>query len=244
MQRKNTSLPTANSLRPLTPKEMGVLEFIEQHLLSSGFSPSYQEIMDHFGLASFNSVQNYLKQLKAKGYISFPANQKRAIQVLHPARSVQEKISQQVSTRSLHDPLLQAHAETLFIPYLGRVAAGRPIERVIDNEKISVPFDYVKNPKKTFALKVEGDSMIVDGIFDGDTLLIQQQSTAQNGDIVVATVDNEATVKRYYLRPYPYGTVRELMIELKPSNPQLKSMWYSPDEVEIRGKLVGLLRKY
>ncbi|MFV3408111.1 transcriptional repressor LexA [Bdellovibrio bacteriovorus] len=234
-------------LPPLTPKEKSVLEFIEAHILSSGVSPSYQEIKDHFGLASFNSVQNYLKQLTNKGYISNPQNLKRAIQVLHSASAVQDQLqSKTVSTKtgSPRTQLLQARDEILSLPLLGKVAAGQPIEAIKHDEFVDVPPSMVRNPSKSFALKVQGDSMIEDGIFDEDIILIQKQNSANNGDIIVATVDNEATVKRFYLRPRPETGDADKMVELRPSNSTMKSMWYTPDEVEIRGIVVGLIRKF
>ncbi|MNJ91393.1 LexA repressor [compost metagenome] len=230
---KKTPLP------PLTPKEKSVLEYIEHHLMSSGVSPSYQEIKDHFGLASFNSVQNYLKQLTNKGYIANPQNQKRAIQVIHSASAVQEQLqSKQVSTTtgSSRTQLLQAREEILSLPLLGKVAAGQPIEALTHDEFIDVPPSMVRNPSKSFALKVQGESMIEDGIHDGDVILIQKQNSANNGDIIVATVDNEATVKRFYLKSN--------QVELRPSNSTMKSMWFSPDQVDIRGIVVGLIRKF
>lgn len=238
---KKTPLP------PLTPKEKSVLEFIENHILGSGVSPSYQEIKDHFGLASFNSVQNYLKQLTNKGYIENPQGQKRAIQVLHSASTVQEQLqSKSVSTKtgSPRSQLLQARDEILSLPLLGKVAAGQPIEALKYDEFVDVPPSMVRNPYKSFALKVQGDSMIEDGIFDEDIILIQKQISANNGDIVVATVDNEATVKRFYLRARPETGNADKMVELRPSNSTMKSMWYSPEEVEIRGIVVGLIRKF
>jgi repressor LexA len=237
---KKTPLP------PLTPKEKSVLEFIEEHILSSGVSPSYQEIKDHFGLASFNSVQNYLKQLTAKGYIENPLGQKRAIQVLHSASAFQERQSKLVSTKtgSQSSQLLQARDEILSLPLLGKVAAGQPIEALKHDEFVDVPPSMVRNPSKSFALKVQGDSMIEDGIHDEDIILIQKQNTAGNGDIVVATVENEATVKRIYVRAKPDSGSSQKLVELRPSNSTMKSMWYQPEEVEIRGIVVGLIRKF
>ncbi|WP_413612690.1 transcriptional repressor LexA [Bdellovibrio sp. HCB-110] len=234
-------------LPPLTPKEKSVLEFIESHILSSGVSPSYQEIKDHFGLASFNSVQNYLKQLTNKGYIENPLGQKRAIQVLHSASTVQEQLqSKSVSTKtgSPRSQLLQARDEILSLPLLGKVAAGQPIEALKHDEFVDVPPSMVRNPSKSFALKVQGDSMIEDGIFDEDIILVQKQESASNGDIIVATVENEATVKRFYVRARPDSGSSEKLVELRPSNSTMKSMWYSPEEVSIRGIVVGLIRKF
>jgi repressor LexA len=224
---------------PLTAKEKAFLVFIEGFQKSSGISPSYQEIRDHFGFGSFNSVQNYLKQLIRKGYVKSPANlknQKRAIQI------VQHSLN--TSAGPSLTSLLQSKEEVLSLPLLGNVAAGCPIESLKHDEYISVPANMVRQAHKTFALRVQGDSMINEGILDGDTILVQQQASAANGDIVVATVENEATVKRFYLRTPPRGCHDELMVELRPANEKLQSMWFSPYEVSIQGIVVGLLRKF
>ncbi len=254
-------------LPPLTIKEKAVLEYIESHIASLGISPSYQEIKDHFGLASYNSVQNYLKQLTNKGYVEIPLNQKRAIQVLHSANSVQESMqsslakestkSVSTTTGSPRAQLLQARDEILSLPLLGKVAAGAPIEALEHDEFVDVPPSMVRNASKTFVLKVQGRSMIEDAISDGDYILVQKQNSAGNGDIIVATVDNEATVKRFYLHSHrdlkSKNLISEIpkelshaerLIELRPSNSSMKSLWYLPEQVEIRGVVVGLLRKF
>jgi repressor LexA len=238
----------SNSPKPLTAKEKMILEFIENQLVETGVVPSYQEIKDHFGFASFNSIQNYLKQLASKGYVSVAANQKRAIQVLQPSSAAQnnlvglkEKLVQKklkkISQETPRERLLQAsREEVLSLPLLGQVAAGAPIEHFEYNEFIDVPPSLVRNKTKTFALKVKGQSMIEDGILDGDFILVQKQSTAANGEIVVATVDNESTVKRIY--------AKEQRFELRPANSSMQSMWYPIDQVQIQGVVVGLLRKF
>ena len=239
------SLLPQDSARPLTPKEKAVLEFIETHMMSSGISPSYQEIRDHFGLASFNSVQNYLKQLNQKGYIEIPAHQKRAIRILRGANSVQEETKLRLASAQPgppRAPLLQASGEALSLPLLGRVAAGQPLEHIKHDEFVSVPPFLVKRPDSSFVLEVEGDSMIDEGIFNGDYLIVQRQTMAKNGDIVVASVDNEATVKKFFFSP-PKGD-DEPRVELRPANPRLKSMWFAPDELEIKGLVIGLVRRY
>jgi repressor LexA len=244
--------PSSPPPRPLTQKEKSVLEFIEQAILGSGISPSYQEIRDYFGFSSFNSVQNYLKQLREKGYISWNQNQKRSLEVLHSAEAVrQELFSRSPQAQNSHlKPPSNLHRsengseEVLSLPYFGKVAAGLPLEKVESGETIPVLSSFVRDASKTFVLKVEGESMIDEGILDGDMILVQSQENAKNGDLVVATVDNESTVKRYYLRPYPYGEIKEMMVELRPSNPKMKSFWYSPEEVSIRGLVTGLIRDY
>lgn len=222
--------------------------------MSSGICPSYQEIKDHFGFASFNSIQNYLKQLIAKGYLRVPLNQKRAIQILHSASALQTRLGvvgaksasanfkSSISAGPSQPPLLQSNEEVLSLPLLGKVAAGQPLESFKHNEYIKIPSEMVRNGSKTFALKVQGDSMINEGIFNGDTVLVQQQSHANNGDIIVASVDNESTIKRFFLKTEGKGG--QAKVELRPANDRLESMWFSPDEVQIQGILVGLLRKF
>lgn len=228
-------------LPPLTEKEKAVLAMIEESLADNGISPSYQEIRDHFGFASFNSVQNYLKQLTNKGYIQIPSHQKRAIVVLHSANAVQESVRQQ---RAQAAPASRAEraAEACELPLLGKVAAGLPIEALTHDEFVDVPLSLVRNPQKTFALQVSGQSMIEDGIFDGDLILVQKQTTASNGEIVVATVEGESTVKRFYFQNSPGRS--EKQIELRPANSSMKSMWYPPHQVKIQGVVVGLIRKF
>lgn len=224
---------------PLTEKEKAVLAFIEDILGDRGISPSYQEIRDHFGFASFNSVQNYLKQLQNKGYILIPPHQKRAIQILRSSESVQKQV------RSTREQAQRAAPEResneMSIPLLGKVAAGRPLEALSYDEFVEVPKNLLRNPDKSFALRVVGQSMIEDGILDGDLILVQRQENATNGEIIVANVENESTVKRFYLRNHS-DPARQ--VELKPANSTMQSMWYAPDQVSIQGVVVGLIRKF
>jgi repressor LexA len=246
--KKNTS-----PLPPLTTKETAVLQFIENELTQKGISPSYQEICDHFGFASYNSVQNYLKQLSNKGYVQIPQNQKRAIQILFSAQDFKKDLIERLNIsaepsmgsrpgQSSYDH--EDHSKVLPIPFLGRVAAGAPIERIHDNEFINIPASMIKSAKDHFALQVEGDSMIDEGIFDGDTLVVQSMKSARDGDLVVASVDNEATVKKYFFKVNSAQPEMGKLIELRPANPRLKSMWYRPGQVEIKGLVRALFRSY
>lgn len=250
MKKLNSPLPS------LTAKEKSVLQFIEAELLVKGISPSYQEICDHFGFASFNSVQNYLKQLSSKGYLSIQQNQKRAIQILHSAGDFHKDLIERLQVQAEPSRAPHAsqsspshagfddHSKVLPIPFLGRVAAGLPIERITDNEFIEIPRNLVRNARDLFALKVEGDSMVDEGIFDGDTLVVQSQKVAQDGDLVVANIHDEATVKRLYKRAHPDRPQDGKLIELRPSNKNLKSMWYESSLVEVKGLVRALLRSY
>jgi repressor LexA len=216
------------STQPLSPKEKKVLEFIELYMRENGVAPTYQEVSTNFGFASLNSVQRYLKQLELKNYIKMPAaNQKRGLSILRPASSLQDSLMPAVGI---------IRNESLTIPLLGRVAAGAPIEALEHDEFIEVPSSLVRKADRTYALRVQGQSMIDDGIFDGDFILVQKQSTASNGEIVVAVVGEEATVKRFYRH--------DQQIELRPANSSMKPMWYTRGDVNIRGVVVGLIRKF
>jgi repressor LexA len=261
-------------LLPLTAKEKGVLEFIEGYMQEQGIAPSYQEIREHFGFASFNSVQRYLQQLETKKYIYTPGgNLKRAITILHSANKIQSSMSPgMVSGLAFKSrPFLKpesspAGVETLALPLLGRVAAGRPIEAATHDEFVSVPSAWVRRPDITYALRVEGESMIEDGICDGDTIFVEKQSVAQNGDTVVAMIEQQATVKKFYLHegppegdsaeqhkksllihkypqnsPHPEDAPK---VELRPANGAMSSFWYRPDQIRIQGVVVGLIRRF
>jgi repressor LexA len=245
MARKGPSRP-----QPLTPNEKKVLEFIELYISSRGLSPSYQEMKNHFGFASFNSIQRYLKQLENKGYLYMPGeNKKRALTLLHSSGALQSSLptnrnlatSPGIGSGSISrfsESGTSLPSESLSLPLLGRVAAGLPIEELEDNETFDVPASLVRNPNKTFALRVKGQSMIDDGIFDGDVILVQRQEHASNGEIVVAVVENEATVKRLYAH------TDKNEVELRPANSTMSSLWYHPQLVKIQGVLVGLIRRF
>jgi len=218
-----------SQIQPLTPKEKSVLEFIESYIEENGYSPSFVEIKENFGFASNNSVQNYLKQLENKNYIKTPGgNQKRAIQVVQTAMSMPNNL-REIQTRL---------TPNITVPLMGMVAAGAPIEHLKHDEYIDIPVSLLKKPELTYALQVQGNSMIEDGIHDGDTILVQRQEFAHDGEIVVAVVKHEATVKRIY-RSKKSGE-----IELRPANSDMKSFWLKASEVDIRGIVVGLIRKY
>lgn len=223
-------MTVVQDIQPLTPKEKSVLEFIENYIGSHGFSPSYIEIKDNFGFASNNSVQNYLRQLEKKNYIHTPGgNQKRAISILHSSKTMPDNLKE-IQTRM---------TPNVTVPLLGNVAAGAPIEHLKHDEFIDIPVSLLKNPDQTYALQVQGNSMIDDGIHDGDTILVQRQEYANDGDIIVAVVNHEATVKRIYR-----ARGKQSKIELRPANSEMESFWYDSREVDIRGIVVGLIRRY
>ncbi len=268
-------MPPRKKPKPLSLKELKVLEFIETFIEENKVAPTFQEIRDHFGFASFNSVQRYLKQLQDKNYIYFPGgNQKRALQVLNSSQSVPNSLQERISasagfpknpnpfptSRKGLSPLTSSPAaEVLSLPLLGRVAAGSPIEAFMNDETIDVPSTMVRHPGKTYALIVQGQSMIEDGILDGDVILVQKQTYANNGETVVAMINNQATVKKFYLHRTPptspdihrnpqshaqHPPSPQQQVELRPANATMKSLWYAPYEVDIQGIVVGLMRRF
>jgi repressor LexA len=196
----------------LTPAQERVYRFVRDYLQQRGYSPSYEEIRQHLGFRSLNAVYKHLKQLELRGYIySLWQNRKRALELL-PLRT-----------------------GSLSIPFLGTVAAGTPIEAVEVPESIDVPESFLGSGNN-FALRVKGDSMIDEGIREGDILIITRQTHAENGQTVVALVRGESTVKKLY----QHGEE----IELRPANSQMESLRMSANDVEIVGTVVGLLRHY
>lgn len=237
---------------PLNENEKKILEYIENFFEQNGIAPSFTEIKNNFGFASYNSVQRYLKQLQAKKYLHLPGgNQKRAIVLLKSSASAREALGQILSfnvNKSAVSPQDRAsfadgpRKRLLSLPLLGKVAAGLPLEEVHNDEFVDVPPNLVRDENKSFTLQVKGNSMIEDGIFDGDIIVVQEQPLARNGEIVVAIINNEATVKRFYFHQSP--KLAQPQVELRPANPEMDSLFYAPERVQIRGVVVGLMRKF
>ncbi len=198
----------------LTPKQKDFLAYLSSYIQQWRKSPSFDEICSHFGFRSYNTVTTYLKALEQKGYIRLPRekNRKRAIEVISP-----------VETRQFE------------LPLLGLVAAGKPIEAVEDLRAVEVP-PSMTGSGDYFVLEVKGDSMKEDGILDGDLVVIRKQATAENGETVVALINNETTVKKYYRRK---GHVK-----LRPAHPDMDSIRVAGSDLTIEGKVVGVVRYY
>ncbi len=196
----------------LTPAQQRVYRFVHDYIREHGYAPSHDEIRSHLGFKSRNAVYKHLQRLQERGYLQTPIkNRKRAIELL-PLRS-----------------------SATSIPFLGVVAAGIPIEAVEIPESVEVPESFLGNGNN-FALRVKGDSMVDEGIREGDILIITKQSHAENGQTVVALVEGEATVKKFYQDGEE--------IELRPANNRMKPLLLPAGEVEIVGTVVGLLRHY
>lgn len=201
-------------MEPLTKRQKEILEYLSGFLSENGYAPSYREIAHYFEYSSTGTVAEYVSILEEKGYITKDAMEARAIQL----------------TPSFDDGI-----EIFNIPLEGVIDAGRPIEAIRTKETIDIPRDMLG--RKTFALRVRGESMIEDGILDGDYVIIEQTSAARNGDIVVALVDNEnATLKRFYNE--------KDQIRLQPANSTMKPMNFAKKRITIQGKVKGVIRRY
>jgi len=217
---------------PLTARQGEVLEFIRQFLAKAGYPPTVREIGAHFGFVP-RSVFDHLKALERKGYLRRIASKSRSLQILDPEASVALGAR---SPTSGGYPALGAPTYRE-IPILGRVAAGQPLlsEQNLEGTSV-VPQDWV-NGDEAFLLKVQGESMIGAHICPGDHALVRRQATAESGDIVVALLNDEATIKRLLVRPDG--------IVLQPENPSMQPIEVKKDEksFQILGKVVGILRK-
>ncbi|HEY0015131.1 MAG TPA: transcriptional repressor LexA [Longimicrobium sp.] len=199
----------------LTKKQRQILDYVESFVETNGYSPSYEEIADHFGYNSLATVHEHLTNLEQKGFLRKNYNKSRSLEVVRA---------------DLHAPALE-------LPLMGAVAAGLPIEAIAEQETITVPHDMVRRGNN-YVLRVRGDSMIDEQIRDGDYIIVNSRQTAENGEMVVALVNGDsATVKKFYREPA--GRVR-----LQPANPTMQPMYYAGDAVQIQGIVVGVIRKY
>src|SRR5437868_13779307 len=214
----------------LTAKQRELLLFIDNRLNESGISPSFDEMREPLDLKSKSGVHRLIPALQDRGFIRRLPNRARALEVL---KRPEVKSATVVQLR----PAAPAAAnDTLEIPLHGKIAAGTPIEALQGTENFAVPAALL-GPGEHYALEVSGDSMVDEGILDGDFALIRKVDTARDGEIVVALVnDEEATLKTFRRE----GN----MIRLDPANRHYEPQRYRPEQVQIQGKLAGLVRRY
>lgn len=206
----------------LTRRQKELMDFLAQFIRQHGYSPSYEEIAGGLGLASLATVHKHIQALETKQYLRRNYNHSRSLEVGERFFKEQNSAGQSHSMDS--------------VPLLGRIAAGAPVEAISNPEVLH--FSDFAGRENIFALEVRGDSMIEDHICSGDFVLIEKSSDAKNGEIVVALVDGtEATLKRYYHEPD--GRVR-----LQPANSSMTPIYVDPAQLQIQGKVLGVLRKY
>lgn len=201
------------STRKITEKQQEILEYIKSCILSKGYPPAVREICEAVHLKSTSSVHSHLETLEKNGYIRRDPTKPRAIEIMD-------------------DDFSLTRREVVNIPIVGTVTAGEPIlaeENIIDY--FPIPVEMLPN-LPTFMLKVHGESMINAGIYDGDTVIVAQQPTAENGEIVVAMLEDGATTKRFYKENGYY--------RLQPENDAMEPI--IADNVQILGKVIGLVR--
>ena len=201
--------------RRITAKQQEILDFIKSEILTKGYPPAVREICEAVHLKSTSSVHSHLETLEKNGYIRRDPTKPRAIEIMN-------------------DEFNLSRREVINVPIIGQIAAGEPIfaEQNIEGYFPILPEDMPSG--NAFMLKVRGESMINIGIFDGDKILVKEQNTASNGEIVVALVEDAATVKTFYKENGHY--------RLQPENDALDPIIV--DEVEVLGKVVGLFRSY
>jgi repressor LexA len=225
----------------LTAKQRELLVFIDRKLEESGISPSFEEMKDALDLKSKSGVHRLISALEERGFIRRLANRARALEVLKQPDDVQaarsapanDSVSGHVAPpRAIPSPA----NDVINVPLHGRIAAGAPIEALESHQSLPVPAALLGSGEH-YALEVSGDSMIEAGILDGDYALVKKVNTARDGEIIVALIRNEEATLKYL--QHEGGRIR-----LDPANGAYDPQFYDDHEVEVQGKLAGLLRRY
>ena len=199
---------------PLTKRQREILDYLNEFIAQHGYAPSLEEIGRRFSLSSLATVHKHLTNLQEKGFIKRAWNRSRSV----------ELVSATVGRKAID------------LPLLGYVAAGRPIEAITGNETISVP-DTLVGRRDSYVLRVRGDSMIDEQIRDGDFVVVEDRKSADNGEMVIALVGGlDVTLKKFFQEN---GRVR-----LQPANPTMQPLVLDPDQVQVQGVVVGVMRKY
>jgi repressor LexA len=228
----------------LTRKQLDLLEFIHKRLQRDGVPPSFDEMKEALDLRSKSGIHRLITALEERGFIRRLAHRARAIEIVKLPEAIEKKgFTPRVigGGRPSAPPPPSAQAvvaDAIELPVMGRIAAGVPIEAIQEvSHTVAVPGQMMSGRGHHYALEVKGDSMIDAGINDGDIVVIRETSTADNGDIVVALVeDQEATLKRFR----QHGN----MIALEAANPSYETRLFRDDQVKVQGRLVGLIRSY
>jgi repressor LexA len=198
----------------LTKRQKQILDYVQAFIDEEGYSPSFEEIAEHFGYSSLATVHEHLGNLERKGYLRKNYNKSRSLELVESEGAL-----------------------AVELPLLGSVAAGLPIEAVEDNETLAVPHDMLRRGNN-YVLRVRGDSMVDEQIRDGDYIVVNSRQTADDGEMVVALVGGDsATVKRLYRE-------RDGRIRLQPANATMLPMYYPAEDVQVQGIVIAVIRKY
>jgi repressor LexA len=199
---------------PLTKRQREILDYLNDFIQQHGYAPSLEEIGRRFNLSSLATVHKHLTNLQEKGFIKRAWNRSRSVEVV-PSRTGSRAVE---------------------LPMLGYVAAGFPIEAVVGSETLAVPEDLV-GKRDTYVLRVKGDSMIDEQIRDGDFVIVEDRHIADNGEMVIAMLHgSDVTLKKFYREP---GHIR-----LQPANPAMQAILVHPEQVQIQGVVIGVMRRY
>lgn len=230
----------------LTKKQLDLLEFIQKRMAKDGVPPSFDEMKEALDLRSKSGIHRLITALEERGFIRRLPHRARALEIVKLPDALAAKtrgFTPRVIEGDRSDASLPAGAMSLEnaaheLPIMGKIAAGTPIEAIQHADShVAVPGQMIQSGGQHYALEVKGRSMIEAGINDGDVVVIREQSTAENGDIVVALVDDaEATLKRYRRK--------NGMIALEPANAEFETQILSEERVQVQGRLVGLIRTY
>ncbi len=228
----------------LTERQKQILDFVSEFLRENGIAPTHLEIRREFGFRSYGTVHKHLKLLREKGYLRGGWNQKRGLELTPKARRRAGALRASARKAAAQEAAARVAAARNSVPFHGRIAAGNPIEAVPGVDDLQVPEHLLGGlagrggagaPGRHYVLQVAGDSMIEDGIHDGDLVVIADRE-ARPGQTVVALVDDEATLKRYF----PEGDT----VRLQPANRGMDPIRVPADSLRIQGVVVGLMRRY
>ncbi|HEY0372939.1 MAG TPA: transcriptional repressor LexA [Thermoanaerobaculia bacterium] len=209
-------------MKYVTERQRDILNFIRDFQKERGVAPTHREICDHFGFSSYGTVYKHLSLLEKKGLIRRDWNQKRGVEL------VEEK-------EEKREPKRDERSSARELPLFGYIAAGRPIDVDVSDELITVP-EHLTTRGENYVLKVRGDSMVDDGILDGDLVIVSRRERADNGEMVVANVNGEVTLKRLYREGE--------RVRLQPANSMMHPIYAAAREVSVQGVVVGLMRRF
>jgi repressor LexA len=205
----------------LTERQKEIVDYIREYRDRRGISPTQREICERFGYSSFGTLQKHIRLLLEKGVLARDWNKRRSLLVAN------ESAGQTAADRGAH---------SVSVPLYGSIAAGSPIEVNADPESVTVP-DVLTKKGDNYVLRVKGTSMVDEGIHDGDFVVVLRRESAQNGEMVAALVNGEATLKRFYRDP-------DGRIRLQPSNERMSPIYAREEDVKVQGVVVGLMRRY
>lgn len=216
-------------MRYLTERQRDILNFIREFQKERGVAPTHREICDHFGFSSYGTVYKHLSLLEKKGLIRRDWNQKRGVEVVDPP------VNTGADARAERPASGAERSNARELPLFGYIAAGRPLEVDTGDETIAVP-EHLTTRGENYVLKVRGDSMVDDGILDGDLVIIARRERADNGEMVVANVNGEVTLKRLYREGE--------RVRLQPANAMMTPIYAAARDVAVQGVVVGLMRRF